>query len=81
GDFIAYQEKGKTDIPTAVVLTKSDMLTALADEEGTYIKTNSNIFNPMEHRKYMDLDEFANIDGEVRRFIEKVDKPFKGTMD
>jgi hypothetical protein len=57
------------------------MLTALADEEGTYIKTNSNIFNPMEHRKYMDLDEFANIDGEVRRFIEKVDKPFKGTMD
>ncbi|MFB5673882.1 hypothetical protein ACE3NQ_10520 [Paenibacillus terreus] len=81
GDFIAYQDKTKTDIPTAVVLTKSDMLTALADEEGTYIKSNSNIFNPMEHRNYLDLTEVANIDGEIRRFIEKVDRPFKGTMD
>lgn len=25
GDFIAYQDKAKTNIPTAVVLTKSDI--------------------------------------------------------
>ena len=29
----------------------------------------------------MNLTEFENIDGEIRRFIEKVDRPFKGTMD
>lgn len=81
GDFIAYQEKNKTDIPTAVVLTKSDMLHALAEEDGEYLRSNSNIFNNMVHRKWLNLTEFNNIDGEVRRFIEKVDKPFKGTMD
>lgn len=81
GDFIAYQEKNKTDIPTAVVLTKSDMLHSLAEEDGEYLRSNSNIFNNMVHRKWLNLTEFNNIDGEVRRFIEKVDKPFKGTMD
>ncbi|WP_141499639.1 TRAFAC clade GTPase domain-containing protein [Paenibacillus luteus] len=81
GDFIAYQENNKTDIPTAVVLTKSDMLHSLKDEDGEYIKSNSNIFNNMVHRNYFNLTEFENIDGEIRRFIEKVDRPFKGTMD
>jgi GTPase SAR1 family protein len=81
GDFIAYQDNNKTDIPTAVVLTKSDMLHALKDEDGEYIKSNSNIFNNMVHRNYFNLTEFENIDGEIRRFIEKVDRPFKGTMD
>ncbi|WP_055106678.1 hypothetical protein [Paenibacillus ihumii] len=81
GDFIAYEEQGKTDIPTAVVLTKSDMLHSLKDEEGEYIKSNSNIFNNAVHRKYFNLTEFENIDGEIRRFIEKVDRPFKDTMD
>ncbi|WP_438348016.1 TRAFAC clade GTPase domain-containing protein [Paenibacillus sp. FA6] len=81
GDFIAYEEKGKTDIPTAVVLTKSDMLHSLKDEDGEYIKSNSNVFNNMVHRDWLNLTEFENIDGEIRRFIEKVDRPFKGTMD
>lgn len=81
GDFIAYEDKGKTDIPTAVVLTKSDMLRALSDEDGEYIKSNSNVFNNVVHRKTFNITEFENIDGEIRRFIEKVDRPFKGTMD
>lgn len=81
GDFIAYQDKAKTNIPTAVVLTKSDMLHSLKDEEGDYIKSNSNVFRNMVHRDWFDLTEFENIDGEIRRFIEKVDRPFKGTMD
>ncbi|WP_206110222.1 TRAFAC clade GTPase domain-containing protein [Paenibacillus aquistagni] len=81
GDFIAYEESGKTDIPTAVVLTKSDMLNFLKEEDGDYIKPNSNMFNNAVHEKYFNLSKFENIDGEVRRFIEKVDRPFKGTMD
>lgn len=81
GDFIAYQENNKTDIPTAVVLTKSDMLHNLKDEDGEYIKSNSNVFHNVVHRNYFNFTEFENIDGEIRRFIEKVDRPFKGTMD
>ncbi|PAD30261.1 TRAFAC clade GTPase domain-containing protein [Paenibacillus sp. 7523-1] len=81
GDFIAYQDKAKTNIPTAVVLTKSDMLHSLKDDEGDYIKSNSNVFRNMVHRDWFNLTEFENIDGEIRRFIEKVDRPFKGTMD
>lgn len=53
----------------------------MKDEDGDYIKGNSNIFNNMIHRKYLNLTESNNIDGEMRRFIEKVDRPFKGTMD
>lgn len=81
GDFIAYQEKSRTDIPTAVVLAKSDMLHSLKDEDGDYIKTNSNVFNNYVHRGTLNLDEVGNIDGEISRFIEKVDRPFKDTMD
>lgn len=81
GDFIAYQEKSKTDIPTAVVLTKSDMLHSLKDEDGEYIKSNSNVFNNYVHKNRLNLNEIENIDGEIRRFIGRVDRPFKDTMD
>lgn len=80
-NFIGYQEKGKTDIPTAVVLTKSDMLNILKEEDGEYIKSNSNIFNQSVHEQYFSLTEFNNINGEVKRFIEKVDRPFKDAID
>lgn len=81
GDFIAYQEKSRTDIPTAVVLTKSDMLYSLKDEDGDYIKANSNVFNNYVHRGTLNLSEVDNIDGEISRFLAKVDRPFKDTMD
>jgi hypothetical protein len=57
------------------------MLHSLKDEDGDYIKSNSNVFNNYVHRNTLNLDEFHNIDGEIRRFIEKVDRPFKDTMD
>ncbi|WP_310551727.1 hypothetical protein [Paenibacillus glufosinatiresistens] len=81
GDFIAYQEKSRTEIPTAIVLAKSDMLHSLKDEDGDYIKANSNVFNNYVHRGTLNLGEVDNIDGEIRRFIGKVDRPFKDTMD
>lgn len=79
--FIGHQEKSKTDIPTAFVLTKSDMLHSLKEEDGEYIKTNSNVFNNVAHRKHLNLTEFENINGEIRRFIQKVDRPFKDAID
>ncbi|MGV8982503.1 TRAFAC clade GTPase domain-containing protein [Clostridium sp.] len=78
-NFISKQEKTITDIPTAVVVTKSDMLVNLNDEE--YISENSNAFRNCNHDGIFNLNEFENIDGEIRRFLTKVDTPFKGAMD
>lgn len=80
-NFIGYQQESKTDIPTAVVLTKSDMLHSLKEEESEYIQPNSNVFRNVVHKQYLDLNEFENISGEIRRFIEKVDRPFKDALD
>ncbi len=78
-NFISKQANEKTNIPTAIVVTKSDMLRNLNDEE--YISNNSNIFRNYGHEKFFNLNEFENIDGEIKRFMEKVDAPFKGAMD
>jgi GTPase SAR1 family protein len=80
-DFISHQENNKTDIPTAVVLTKSDLLYAISSDEGEYIRTNSNVFNNVTHSGYLNLDEYENINGEIRRFLAKVDNPFVGSID
>lgn len=78
-NFIGNQEKGKTDIPTAIVLTKSDMLKYLTDSD--YIKENSNVFNNPIHRGVLNLIEFENINGEVREFLSKVDRAFIDAVD
>ncbi|WP_315120213.1 TRAFAC clade GTPase domain-containing protein [uncultured Clostridium sp.] len=78
-NFISKQSKEKTNIPTAIVVTKSDMLINLNDEE--YINANSNIFRNYDHSGFFNLNEFENIDGEVRKFLSKADASFKGAMD
>lgn len=80
-NFIGYQEQSKTNIPTAVVLTKSDMLNFIKEEDGEYIKSNSNVFRNFVHESYLNLSEFENINGEISRFIEKVDRPFKDALE
>jgi len=80
-NFIGHQDRSKTAIPTAIVLTKSDMLKHLKEEDGDYINTNSNVFRNVVHAGYLNLEEFNNINGEIRRFIEKVDRPFKDAVD
>ncbi|MEH7094816.1 TRAFAC clade GTPase domain-containing protein [Neobacillus vireti] len=80
-EFIAHQENSKTDIPTAIVLTKSDLLNALKSDDGEYIRTNSNVFNNVVHREFLNLDEFENINGEMKRFLSKVDIPFVNAID
>ncbi|USG65568.1 hypothetical protein NDK47_26290 [Brevibacillus ruminantium] len=80
-NFIGYEQESKTHIPTAVVLTKSDMLHMLKEEDSEYIKSNSNVFRNFVHEEYLNLSEFENINGEIRRFIEKVDRPFKDALE
>lgn len=79
--FIGHEQGAKTSIPTAVVLTKSDMLQHLQEEDGDYIRPNSNVFRNVVHREYLNLSEFGNMNGEISRFLEKVDRPFKDTLD
>ncbi|AKF94869.1 hypothetical protein EX87_09130 [Brevibacillus laterosporus] len=80
-NFIGYEEHSKTNIPTAVVLTKSDMLHMLKEEDSEYIKSNSNVFRNFVHKQYLNTSEFENINGEIKRFIEKVDRPFKDALE
>ncbi|QRG67596.1 TRAFAC clade GTPase domain-containing protein [Brevibacillus choshinensis] len=80
-NFIGYQEHSKTNIPTAVVLTKSDMLHLIKEDDGEYIKSNSNVFRNFVHEEYLNMTEFENINGEIGRFIEKVDRPFKDALE
>ncbi|MCU6796281.1 MULTISPECIES: hypothetical protein [Paenibacillus] len=80
-NFIAHQHNSKTDIPTAIVLTKSDMLTHLMEEDSEYIRPNSNVFRNVVHKGFLNKTEFENINGEISRFIEKVDRPFKDAID
>lgn len=80
-NFIGHENRGKTEIPTAIVLTKSDMLQHLKEEDGEYIRANSNVFNNYVHTRHLNLTEYENINGEVRRFIERVDRPFKDAVD
>lgn len=78
-NFIGKTTNGRTNIPTAIVITKSDMLKFLGDKE--LIKDNSNIFNNYVHENYFNLSVFENINGDVKRFIDKVDRPFKDAVD
>lgn len=80
-NFIGSREDGRTDIPTAVVVTKSDMLEKLADEDEAYLKPNSNVFQNYIHKGYFNLNEYENINGEVKRFIEQVDLAFLDAVE
>ncbi len=80
-NFIASGEDGRTSIPTAIVVTKSDMLEKLAQEDEAYLKSNSNVFYNYEHKGYFNLNEYENINGEVKRFIEQVDLAFLDAVE
>jgi GTPase SAR1 family protein len=80
-DFRTEKREEKVNIPTAVVITKSDLLHALKDEDGEYIKPNSNIFNNYVHKGTFNLSESNNINQEVGKFLQKVDRNFKNIMD
>ncbi|WP_160722759.1 TRAFAC clade GTPase domain-containing protein [Bacillus sp. USDA818B3_A] len=80
GDFIAHLENNHTTIPTAVILTKSDLLNALKSD-GDYISANSNVFRNYIHKDYLHLDEYENINGEIRRFLSRIDTPLVNSLE
>jgi len=78
-DYIYKQANGVSDIPTAVVLTKSDLLRPL-QLEGEYIRPQSRIFANYTHMGYFNLDAFAQVDYEVDEFLQAADPNFRNAL-
>ncbi|MCL2365010.1 MAG: hypothetical protein FWC71_10160 [Defluviitaleaceae bacterium] len=78
-DYIYKQASGVSQIPTAVVLTKSDLLRPL-QMEGEYIRPQSRLFSNYTHMGYFNLDMFAQINFEVDEFLQAVDPNFNNAL-
>lgn len=78
-DYIYKQSNSVSQIPTAVVLTKTDLLEALKGD-GEYIRDNGNMFKNFTQKGFFNLTEFENINGEVDEFIELVDPNFRNAL-
>jgi len=78
-DYIYRQDNGVSQIPTALVLTKTDLLRPLC-VEGEYLGKDSRLFNNFTHKGALDLDEFLLIDEEVDGFLQGVDPNFRNAL-
>lgn len=72
---IAFENK-----PTAVVLTKSDLLKSTS-EQTRYFNPESNVYRQCEHRGYLDMIQVDSIDQEVQQFFDIADKLFKKSVN
>ena len=77
--YIYKQANGISHIPTAVVLTKTDLLEPLS-YEGEYIRPRSNIFTRFTHRGDFNLTESDIINYEIDEFIQRVDPNFRNAL-
>jgi len=78
-DYIYKQGGGVYDTPTAVVLTKTDLLKALQDD-GEYVRHDSYLFTNFTHKTFFNLKEYYNIDGDTDEFIATVDPNFRNAL-
>ena len=78
-NYIHKQHSGISDIPTAMVLTKSDLLTAMG-YEGGYLRQNSRIFSRYNHREFFNLTEARIVGYEVDDFIRTADPNFRNAL-
>ena len=78
-NYIYKQPGGISHIPTAVVLTKTDLLEALS-YEGDYIRPKSSVFSRYVHRGYFNLTVAEIINNDVDEFIQRVDPNFRTAL-
>ena len=78
-NYIYKQPSGISHIPTAVVLTKTDLLEALS-YEGDYIRPKSSVFSRYVHRGYFNLTVAEIINNDVDEFIQRVDPNFRNAL-
>ncbi|MCL1845553.1 MAG: hypothetical protein FWF77_06595 [Defluviitaleaceae bacterium] len=78
-DYIYKQGGGMSDIPTAVVLTKTDLLEPLM-ADGEYVREGSSFFRNFTHRGLFNLNEFYDINDETEDFIAEIDPNFRNAL-
>ncbi|MCL2526786.1 MAG: hypothetical protein FWE42_00100 [Defluviitaleaceae bacterium] len=78
-NHIYKQSNGISHIPTAVVLTKTDLLEPLSFE-GNYVRQRSNIFARYFHRGHLNLTETDIINYEIDEFIQRIDPNFRNAL-
>ncbi|MCL2199024.1 MAG: hypothetical protein FWB80_08890 [Defluviitaleaceae bacterium] len=78
-DYIYKQGGGVSEIPTAVVLTKTDLLEVL-QADGDYIQADSQIFENFTHKKFFNLSEFYDINDDTEDFISEADPNFRNAL-
>ena len=78
-DYIYKQGGGVSEIPTAVILTKTDLLEALKND-GEYIQQDSNFFSNYTHRSFFNTLEFEKINTEVNNLIADTDPNFRNAL-
>ncbi len=75
-NFISAESGERTNIPTAIVLTKSDMLLELDEAEIESINVDSRIFSNYIHKGYFDLGEYRRVEKEVVDLFNEVSQSF-----
>ena len=78
-NYIYKQPNGVSNIPTAVVLTKTDLLEALS-HQGEYIHPRSNLFARYIHRGYFNLTQSDHVNYEVDAFMHQADPNFRNAL-
>ncbi|MCL2456497.1 MAG: hypothetical protein FWD19_02985 [Defluviitaleaceae bacterium] len=76
-DYIYKQGGGISYIPTAVVVTKTDLLEVLKSE---YLDERSKIFENFTHEKFFNLEKFFEINNETENFIGGIDPNFRNAL-
>ena len=78
-NYIYKQTNGISNIPTAVVLTKTDLLIALG-HHGECIHPRSNLFARYIHRSYFNLSQSDAVNYEVDALLHMVDPNFRNAL-
>lgn len=77
-DYIVKSKDMSTDVPTALVITKSD---TILNNNLEIIDSKNMIFDNYIHKDELNIGEFIKINEQVRNFIKKTDFPFFNTME
>ena len=78
-DYIYKQGGEISDIPTAIILSKTDLLESLAGEED-FVRTGSHFFSNYRHKEFFTISEFDKINKEIDKLITTVDPNFRNAL-
>jgi len=78
-DYIYKQGGEMSDIPAAIILSKTDLLESLAGEED-FVRHGSAFFANCLYKDFFDISEFNKINNEVDKLITSIDPNFRNAL-